>query len=142
MNNKDVTRLMIKVFKLKELGYDFMGYDFLDVKDLSFHHLIVARKDCTLLGIGDGYVFWNGAILARKTSHEYLHLVERLDRDRFNYISGLLIDENVRNQIVYANLVKISECLDGFEQEYSGKHNPDNNKVYIKKEYTRRRYKR
>ena len=60
---KDVTKEMIKIFKLKKLGCDFMGYEFVNPNELSFHHLIVARKDSQVLGIGDGYLFWNGARL-------------------------------------------------------------------------------
>ena len=41
-----ITRDMIKIYKIDKLGYDFMGYTF-DKKDsLSFHHLIVPKKDC------------------------------------------------------------------------------------------------
>ena len=76
---KDVTKEMIKIFKLKKLGCDFMGYEFVNPNELSFHHLIVARKDSQVLGIGDGYLFWNGAILRQKTSHDYLHLIERIE---------------------------------------------------------------
>ena len=72
---KDVTKEMIKIFKLKKLGCDFMGYEFVNPNELSFHHLIVARKDSQVLGIGDGYLFWNGALLRQKTSHYYLHFL-------------------------------------------------------------------
>ena len=54
---KDVTKEMIKIFRLKKLGCDFMGYEFVNPNELSFHHLIVARKDSQVLGIGDGYLF-------------------------------------------------------------------------------------
>lgn len=53
---KDVTKEMIKIFKLKKLGCDFMGYEFVNPNELSFHHLIVARKDSQVLGIG-GWLF-------------------------------------------------------------------------------------
>lgn len=115
---KDVTKEMIKIFKLKKLGCDFMGYEFVNPNELSFHHLIVARKDSQVLGIGDGYLFWNGAILRQKTSHDYLHLIERIDRDRFNYITCQMIDENTANMIMYENLKKINDCLEGFEKEH------------------------
>ena len=146
---KDVTKEMIKIFKLKKLGCDFMGYEFVNPNELSFHHLIVARKDSQVLGIGDGYLFWNGAILRQKTSHDYLHLIERIDRDRFNYITCQMIDENIANMIMYENLKKIndclkkiSDCLDGFEREYSGLHTQKNKNLLIKEEYTRRLIKK
>ena len=140
---KDVTKAMIQIYNLKELGYDFMGYDFKNIKQLSFHHLIVPRKDCEAVGIGNGYLFWNGAILVQKTSHDYLHIVERIDRDRFNYITTQMITENQRNELIYECLVKISDCLDGFEREYSSLHSKKNvNAPLIKEEYTRRLIKK
>ena len=139
---KDVTKEMIKIYNLKKLKYDFMGYEFKNSKELSFHHLIIPKKDCKDLGFGSGYLFWNGAILVQKTSHDYLHIVERIDRDRFNYITSQMIIENVNNQIMYDCLKKISDCLDGFEREYSGLHTQKNKNLLIKEEYTRRLIKK
>lgn len=139
---RDVTIEMIKIYNLKKLKYDFMGYEFKNSKELSFHHLIIPKKDCKDLGFGSGYLFWNGAILVQKTSHDYLHIVERIDRDRFNYITSQMIIENVNNQIIYDCLKKISDCLDGFEREYSGLHTQKNKNLLIKEEYTRRLIKK
>lgn len=139
---RDVTIEMIKIYNLKKLKYDFMGYEFNNPNKLSYHHLIIPKKDCKDLGLGSGYLFWNGAILVQKTSHDYLHIVERLDRDRFNYITYQMIIENVNNQIIYDCLKKISDCLDGFEREYSGLHTQKNKNLLIKEEYTRRLIKK
>ena len=139
---RDVTIEMIKIYNLKKLKYDFMGYEFKNPKELSFHHLIIPKKDCKDLGFGSGYLFWNGAILVQKTSHDYLHIVERIDRDRFNYITSQMIIENVNKQIIYDCLKKISDCLDGFEREYSGLHTQKNKNLLIKEEYTRRLIKK
>ena len=133
---RDVTIEMIKIYNLKKLKYDFMGYEFKNSKELSFHHLIIPKKDCKDLGFGSGYLFWNGAILVQKTSHDYLHIVERIDRDRFNYITSQMIIENVNKQIMYDCLKKISDCLDGFEREYSGLHTQKNKNLLIKEEYS------
>ncbi|MDY4618578.1 MAG: hypothetical protein SO484_01045 [Bacilli bacterium] len=120
-----------------------MGYEFVNPNELSFHHLIVARKDSQVLGIGDGYLFWNGAILRQKTSHDYLHLIERIDRDRFNYITCQMIDENIANMIMYENLKKINDCLEGFEKEHCGHYNKKHPKdPLIKEAYTRRLIKK
>lgn len=63
-----ITNLMINDFKLKKLGYDFMGFSFKRKEQLSFHHLIVAHKNCKELHIpSEGYLYWNGAILKFKT---------------------------------------------------------------------------
>jgi hypothetical protein len=56
VNLRAVTKEMVKEYELKKLGYDFMGYTFKNVNELSFHHLIVPRKDCKRKGLGDGYV--------------------------------------------------------------------------------------
>ena len=80
---KQVTEEMIHVFNIRKLGYDFMGYKIHREQSLSFHHLIIPKRESHKVGIGDGYVFWNGAILVQNTSHDYLHLIERIDRDTF-----------------------------------------------------------
>ena len=82
---KQVTEEMIHVFNIRKLGYDFMGYKIHREQSLSFHHLIIPKRESRKVGIGDGYVFWNGAILVQNTSHDYLHLIERIDRDTFLY---------------------------------------------------------
>ena len=41
---KEITEAMITQYKLNQLGYDFMGYRFNNNRELSFHHLIVAKK--------------------------------------------------------------------------------------------------
>lgn len=53
---RQITAEMIEEYQLKKLGFDFMGYTFRNIKDLSFHHLIIPRKDSRKHGIGDGYV--------------------------------------------------------------------------------------
>lgn len=80
---KELTRDMIKIYNLDVLGYDFMGYTFGNPNELSFHHLIIPRKDSRKEGIGDGYVWWNGAILVRNTAHDYLHKIQEIDRETF-----------------------------------------------------------
>ena len=49
---KEIVKLMINDFKIKQLGYDFMGYRFNKSIDLSFHHLIIPHRDCKKYGIG------------------------------------------------------------------------------------------
>ena len=43
---------------------------------------------------------------------------------------------------MYDCLKKISDCLDGFEREYSGLHTQKNKNLLIKEEYTRRLIKK
>ena len=53
---RKITREMIKEYELMNLGYDFMGYTFNKPNELSFHHLIVPKRDCQKYGLGDGYL--------------------------------------------------------------------------------------
>ena len=84
---REITKEMIKLYNIKKLGYDFMGYTFRNINELSFHHLIVPHRDCKREGLGEGYLLWNGAILKQDTSHEYLHTIERIDREVFLQIT-------------------------------------------------------
>lgn len=135
---KTIKEEMIKEYKLKKLGFDFMGYKFNDVIDLSFHHLIVPKKDSEKMGIGDGYLKWNGAILKQNTSHNYLHLIQRLDNEIFLKITYQMIEENFKGYIDIENLKKIRNMLLYFEKE----HQFDKDKkgrVLIKREYIHNR---
>lgn len=115
---REVTKEMIEKYKIKKLRYDFMGYTFSRVDDLSFHHLVVAKKDCASLGLGNGYFIWNGAILKQATSHDYLHLIERVDRDLFLEITNEMIDENWKGHLDIDNLRRIRQILLYFEKEH------------------------
>lgn len=134
---REITKLMIKKYDLKKLGYDFLGYPFKKTSELSFHHLIVAHRYCKEKGLGEGYLWWNGAILRQSTSHEYLHIIESKDLDRFNAITSELIDENVKGYLDQDNLLAINDILNGFEREYSGTRTKKGYPL-IKEEYTRR----
>lgn len=131
---RDVTKLMINKYKILDLGFDFMGYSFKKENELSFHHLIIPKRLCKVKNISDnGYVEWNGAILRQATSHNYLHLIERYDRDIFLKITGEMIDENIRGNIDIDNLKNIDDALNNFEKEYSN---------LVKDEYTKRLIRR
>lgn len=132
---KDVTKLMIDTYAIKKLGYDFMGYTFKKTNELSFHHLIIPKRDCRKAGLGKGYHIWNGAILKQETSHDYLHLIERIDREYFLKITNYMIEENKNGQLDLDTLKRIREVLLSFEEEY--KNETDRNgKILIKKPYT------
>lgn len=135
---KDVTKLMIKDFNIMKCGYDFMGYTVDRKQSLSFHHLIVPKRDCKEQGLGRGYLRWNGAILVQETSHDYLHYIELVDRDIFLEITREMIEENVSGKLNIDNLRRIRNLLLYFEYE----HDRDvkaNGKPGIKKEYIEKR---
>lgn len=135
---KTVTKEMIKEYKLKKLGYDFMGYTFDNINELSFHHLIVPRKDCKRKGLGNGYVKWNGAILTQNTAHNYLHTIERIDRELFLEITKEIVEENLRGEINIENLKRIRDMLLYFEARYDNMYTGRGVKI-IKPEYKEKR---
>lgn len=133
---REITRLMIKEFNLKKLGFDMMGYTFKSTNELSFHHLIIPRRLSNHLE-AKGYTRDNGAILKQSSSHEYLHLIELYDRDRFLEITKYLVEENLLGKVDMECLRKIRDVLISFEMEYKDIKNNSGNKI-IKKEFANR----
>lgn len=135
---KSVTKLLINEFKIKQLKYDFMGYPFKTQCDLSFHHLIISHKDCKKLHIpSEGYLFWNGAILNQETSHNYLHIIQRVDTELFYKITNEMIEQNQSGKLNIYNLKKIHEFLEYFEKTNPNLRN-EKGKILIKEEFKRR----
>lgn len=126
----DVTQKMIDDYKIKILRYDFMGYYINKRKpDLSFHHFIIPKYECLLNNYGEGYYMWNGVILRQKTAHEYLHIIEKHDLDRFDAISSELLDQKIKGYIDMNNLIYINDILESFEREFLNK--TDDKDCYI-----------
>ena len=138
---KPITRTMVHNFRLYKIDCDFMGYAIGNQRnDLSFHHLVVPKRDCKKLGYGDGYEYWNGAILMQSTAHDYLHQIERVDREIFDYITLAMIEENQNGKIAKEDLLKIKDLLLCFEKEHSDDELHSGKKL-IKREYiTKRKY--
>ncbi len=132
---KDVTKKMINNFHLTQLGIDFMGYTFEKECDLSFHHLLVPKKLCKLRGFGDGYEEWNACILVRDTAHDYLHFVEKYDRNKFNDITYEMIKEKEKGELVLKNILKIDYILSRFEAEYDDLYYSDYKARPLKDKY-------
>lgn len=131
---REITREMIKLYNIKKLGYDFMGYTFNRPEELSFHHLIIPHRDCKRKGLGEGYLMWNGAILKQETSHEYLHTIELYDRELFLRITKYMIEENQNRKIDIDNLKRIRDLLLYFEAEHQYDKNKKG-KSLIKRKY-------
>ena len=121
---REITERMIKDFKITKLKYDFMGYQVDRKNNLSFHHLIIPHRNCKELGLGEGYLYWNGSILMQETSHDYLHIIENLDYEIFLKITSEMIDENIKGHLDIQNLKKIRDLIIYFERE----HDRDKNK--------------
>lgn len=131
---KEITKIMVNDFKIMKLGMDFMGYHVNRKQDLSFHHLIIPRRHCKEAGLGEGYLYWNGAILRQNTSHDYLHLIENIAPDIFYELTSEMIDENIKGRLDIDNLKRIHDLLLYFERE----HDHDTSKkgkLLIKREF-------
>ena len=131
---REVTKLMVNDFKIMKLGMDFMGYHVNRKQDLSYHHLIIPRRHCKEAGLGEGYLYWNGAILRQNTSHDYLNIIERIDPDIFYELTSEMIDENIKGRLDIDNLKRIHDLLLYFERE----HDHDTSKkgkLLIKREF-------
>ena len=131
---KEITKIMINDFKIMKLGMDFMGYHVNRKQDLSYHHLIIPRRHCKEAGLGEGYLYWNGAILRQNTSHDYLHIIEKIDPDIFYELTSEMIDENIKGRLDIDNLKHIHDLLLYFERE----HDHDTSKkgkLLIKREF-------
>lgn len=115
---RELTAKMIKEFRIADLGYDFMGYTYKKLESLSFHHLIVPRRNCEKNGFDTGYYDWNGAILVRNTAHVYLHIIEKTDPEVFFALTSEMIDENINRAIRLENLRRIRDLLKYFEHEH------------------------
>jgi hypothetical protein len=127
---------MIRDFKIKQLGYDFMGYEPQVGDMIHFHHLLVPRRMCKEYGLGEGYVRWNGVLLF-STPHAYLHLIEAKDLDIYLAITSEMLDMNFKGYLDTKNLRYIDDCLCEFEKEHINDKNK-HGKHLIKSEYLQR----
>ncbi|MCI8498101.1 MAG: hypothetical protein HFG33_01695 [Bacilli bacterium] len=101
---------MIRVFGIREYGFDMMGYLIDDIKEISYHHLLVSSKD------GGSASFNNGALLNRFTAHDYLHVIERFEPRMFLAITEEMAKENEARQIRIDCLIRIRDILLEFEE--------------------------
>lgn len=130
--NRSVREEMIRLYQLKRLGFDFMGYIFSNKNQLSYHHLIVPKK------YGGKATIENGAILRQNTSHDYLHKIEPIDREIFELITNRMIEMNRNGKLDVENLRIIRDLLLYFEKEHD--HDTlSSGKLLIKREYVRER---
>ena len=117
-----------------------MGYTFRRTEELSFHHLIVPKRDCKKQGLGEGYLWWNGAILNQDSSHDYLHFIERTDREIFLLITNLMVEENQNMKLDIDTLKKIRDLLLYFEKEHKDDRG-NKNKVLLQERFITNRIK-
>ena len=124
---KAVTIQMVNEFKIKELGMDFLGFRLNKTNDLTFHHLVIPNRN------GGPVARWNGAIIQR-IPHDYLHLIERVDYEKFCYLTSEMIDMNHKGFLDPYNIANIHAILDEFEAQFGNEKN-SKGKLLIKREY-------
>lgn len=101
---------MRSIYQLK--GFDFMGYTYRTIDDLSYHHII---KACD----GGERTLENGALLNKDTSHPYLHVIECRDLDTYIAINNVLKDiNNQYSRPTKEQLIVIRYYLQLFERKY------------------------
>lgn len=121
---------MIKEFKIYELGYDFLGYKLNKDDILTYHHLIIPKKEHGKI------TRENGAIIQR-IPHDYLHLIQSKDEDIFYYLTSEMIDMNIKGFLDSCNIRNINDVLCQFEREHCSDRSKKG-KLLIKEEYTKR----
>ena len=118
---------LYKDYKLQDLGYDFMGYEFEKKTDLSTHHILPrhaggkTKKD-------------NLCVLNRYTSHNYIHLIEDTDYKIFLQVSKFLLEQVKKGEINIEQISRIIEVLEVFEHKYKDAESR-NGDLLIKPEY-------
>lgn len=118
-------------YKLEEIGYDFMGYEFRSKKDLSTHHIIPRH-------MGGQTKKNNLCVLNRETSHNYIHLIEDYDYKTFLQISKFLMEQVKKGQIGYDEVAHINELLLFFEDKFKNEQSRSGDPL-IKPEYKTKR---
>jgi hypothetical protein len=126
---EQITKLMINEYKLKELGYDFMGFSPSN-EIYTAHHLIIPKRAGGKLERG------NVAILMQ-TPHSILHKIESYNFELFSAITGEMIDEVVKGKLDDKNILEIYYLIDQFYNDYKGFTNAKGNPI-IDKDYKKR----
>lgn len=117
-------------FNIDKKGYDFMGYEFFDRKELSYHHIQPRHY-------GGKTTYKNGSLLVRSTSHNYIHTIETFDFKLFIELSQELKLEH-QDGITKEHLSNIRQILEFFEDKYECEYSKRGTPI-IKEEFTRRR---
>lgn len=114
-------------------GLDWLNYKIKDMEyfsDLTYHHIVPrrlhAKRDID-----------NGAILSG-ISHQYLHLIEKIEIATFDDLNKILKDINTQKREPYQYQ---REDIENLFQEFEERHKWDKNKegkLLIKKKYLKR----
>lgn len=124
---KGITKLMFDEFKIAEVGMDFMGFKLNKNDIVTYHHLIIPKRN-------GGLVTRNNGALIQRVPHDYLNVIEMIDPVRFAYITSEMIDINVKGFIDPYNIKNIHAILDEFETQHEDE-TTRKGKLLIKREY-------
>lgn len=113
-----VTKEMVKLYKIKKIGLDFMGYRVDKTNNISFHHLIIPNRLGGKREISNGAILMQGQHRGESNSHDYLHLIEKLDYEIFCFITSEMLDQNIKGRLDIENLKQIRDLLQYFEREH------------------------
>ncbi len=121
---------MRSIYRLRH--YDFMGYTFRNINDLSYHH-IIKKSDGRLKTLE------NGALLVKDTAHPYLHIIEEKEYEMYVFINNIL--KAINTQQCHPTLEQLKE-IRRVLLEFESIHIHDLNSAgqpIIKKKYLDRR---
>lgn len=129
-----ITREMFKIYRLKKVGLDFMGYKVDKRNNISFHHLLIPNRFGGKRIIQNGALLMQGQYFQDSNSHDYLHLIEHIDYEIFSLITSEMIDQNIKGYLDVKNLKKIRDLLEYFEHEHMNDRSKKG-KLLIKQQY-------
>ena len=127
---KDITKKLVREYKIKELGYDFMGYYWQPGDIITFHHTILPKKDGGLERKENGSVLYS-------TPHHYIHTIEEYEEQAFAYITMEIMQMNLKGYLDITNIKRIHDTLLWFESIY-GEERTKNGKMLIKDSFRNR----
>lgn len=129
-----ITKEMVRIYKLKKIGLDFMGYKIDKDKNLSYHHLLIPSRNGGKRTIENGAILMQGQHRGESNSHDYLHLIERIDPEIFCFITSEMLDQNIKGRLDIENLKRIRDLLQYFEREHINDRG-NKGKLLIKPQY-------
>jgi hypothetical protein len=127
---KEITKEMIDIWEMSNM--DWMGYTLEKKEHFSYHHLIIPKR------CGGKETIENGAILIQSAGHDYLHVIERIERKVFEDITWVLREINEQRYMpTKEQLARINHILKYFEEKYQGE-TTSKGKPLIRQRFLRR----
>ena len=127
---KLITMILVNKYDIIRLGHDFMGYKLQKGESFDYHHIIPAS-------CGGEETEENGVPLCGKSSHPYIHVIERYDPFLFKLITQEFKKMKEKGFIDPVNLAVINEILNDFEDRF-GNQKSKKGKYVIREEFYRR----